>query len=197
MFTGIIAAVGQVVAIEPTADPIYTIATDLPLEDMKLGASIACNGVCLTAIEIVPPQFKVQASAETLALTTASTWHAGTWINLERPLRAGDEFGGHVVSGHVDGVAQILAIEPEGDSLRFTFEAPRALRKFIAAKGSVTLDGVSLTVNKVSEDSFTVNIIPHTQQQTNLCHLQVGDRVNCEIDTMARYLDNLLTQRGL
>jgi riboflavin synthase len=197
MFTGIITDIGQVTAISTQADPVYTITTRFDVKLIALGASIACNGVCLTVIARAESHFQVQVSAETLAKTTVSGWQLGTKINLERPMQAGDEFGGHMVSGHVDGVAEIMARQAEGDSLRFTVRAPQELQKFLAPKGSVTLDGVSLTVNEVMADSFGVNIIPHTQQETIFGLLQAGDKVNIEIDMMARYLDRLLQQRGL
>ncbi len=197
MFTGIIKDIGQIVAVTPQADPIYSIRTRFPLAQIELGASIACNGVCLTVIRKSGDVFDVQVSGETLSKTTAADWGRDTRLNLERPLQAGDEFGGHMVSGHVDGVAIVASRVPEGDSVRFTIKPPEALRKFIAPKGSVTLDGVSLTVNEVVSDSFGVNIIPHTQQETNFGFLQPGDRLNIEVDMMARYLDRLLEQRGL
>lgn len=197
MFTGIITDIGQITAISTQADPVYTIATRLDVMMMALGASIACNGVCLTVIARDDTHFQVQISAETLAKTTVMGWQLGTKINLERPMQAGDEFGGHMVSGHVDGVAEIMSRQTEGDSLRFVVRASQDLRKFLAPKGSVTLDGVSLTVNEVVADSFGVNIIPHTQKETIFGILQAGDKVNIEIDMMARYLDRLLQQRGL
>ncbi|MEJ0063617.1 MAG: riboflavin synthase [Alphaproteobacteria bacterium] len=192
MFTGIIKDLGEVAAIEDTADRTLTIATKLPLADMEIGASIACNGICLTAIEIEGGRFKVQASAETIAKTTLGTWRPGTTINLERPLRAGDELGGHMVSGHIDGVAEILERKAEGGSARFVLRPPQELMTFIAPKGSVALDGVSLTVNDVLNDSFGINIIPHTQTCTNFGALRPGDRVNLEIDLMARYLARMI-----
>ncbi len=197
MFTGIITARGKLQAIEALADPIYTIATDMPLQSVAIGASIACNGICLTVIDKTEKSFSVQLSGETLGKTTAAQWSVGNYLNLERPLQAGDEFGGHFVSGHVDGVATIITRQQEGDSWRFEFQVPEALQRFIAPKGSITIDGVSLTVNEVRDGQFGVNIIPHTWQQTNFSVLQVGERLNIEIDLLARYLDRLLEQRGL
>lgn len=196
MFTGIIRDVGDLVAIDSRADPILTIKTGLSLEDMPIGASIACDGVCLTAIAVQASQFQVQVSAETLAKTTLADWRAGRRINLERSLRAGDEMGGHLVSGHVDGTAAISERRAEGDSWRFRFSIAAELRRYIASKGSVALNGVSLTVNEVDADGFGVNIIPHTLQATNFAALQLGMKVNLEVDMLARYLDRLLTQRG-
>lgn len=197
MFTGIITARGTLQSIAPEADPIYTIVTDMPLQTVAMGASIACNGICLTVIRKTGNSFSVQLSGETLTKTTAARWLVGKPLNLERPMQAGDEFGGHFVSGHVDGVARIVQKQAEGDSWRFIFQAPEALRKYIAPKGSITIDGVSLTVNEVDDGQFGVNIIPHTWQQTNFSTLQAGETVNIEIDLLARYLDRLLEQRGL
>lgn len=197
MFTGIIKDVGRIMAMKPQADPIYIIATQLPLADVQLGASIACNGVCLTVIAFDAGQFQVQVSAETLAKTTAARWRVGMPVNLECALRLGDELGGHLVSGHVDGVLTITAREPEGESLRFRFTLPESLRRFLAPKGSITLDGVSLTVNEVLAAEFGVNIIPHTQRWTNFSVLKPGDQINCEVDMLARYVDRILAQRGV
>jgi riboflavin synthase len=205
MFTGIIKDVGRLTAITASADPIFTITTRLPLEDLALGASIACNGICLTVIESAENQFRVQLSAETLARTTARTWRVGTRINLERALRMGDELGGHLLSGHVDQILTVLDRTPDGDSLRFCFSLPAALKPFIAPKGSIALDGVSLTVNEVLDDRFGVNIIPHTQRWTHFGAsdaapddgLKPGDQVNAEVDQIARYVDRILQQRGL
>lgn len=197
MFTGIITAQGQLEAIEALADPIYTITTTMPLDAVAMGASIACNGVCLTVICKSDKSFSVQLSRETLTKTTAASWQAGMRLNLERPLQAGDEFGGHFVSGHVDGVATVTGRQAEGDSWRLAFAVPAALQRFIAPKGSITIDGVSLTVNEVQDGEFGVNIIPHTWQVTSFSTLLVGDKVNIEIDLLARYLDRLLEQRGL
>jgi riboflavin synthase len=205
MFTGIIQDVGIISDVIHRADPIFVIATQLDITDLVLGASIACNGVCLTVIAQTAPQFQVQVSAETLAKTTAKAWGSGMPLNLERPLRAGDELGGHFVSGHVDAVLPILSRVPEGESLRYSFGLTPALQRFIAPKGSITLDGISLTVNEVTADTFGVNIIPHTQRHTNaggkegegnrLGAWQVGGMVNAEIDLFARYVDRILSQR--
>lgn len=197
MFTGLITAQGQLEAIAALADPIYTIATNMPLDTVAMGASIACNGVCLTVIRKTDKSFSVQLSRETLTKTTAADWQPGKRLNLERPLQAGDEFGGHFVSGHVDGVATLTGRQAEGDSWRLVFAAPAALQRFIAPKGSITIDGVSLTVNAVEDGTFGINIIPHTWQVTNFSTIAVGDKVNIEIDLLARYLDRLLEQRGL
>ncbi len=196
MFTGIVTDIGRVVAVEAggdgdNADRRIEIATKLDLSDAAIGASIACAGVCLTVIEKTADSFAVQASGETLDRTTAGHWGKGTRINLERALRLGDELGGHIVSGHVDGLAVVSKVEPVAGSLKITFTAPEALSKFIAAKGSVTVDGVSLTVNEVAGNDFTVNLIPHTQKETTLGGLGPGAFVNLEIDMLARYVARL------
>ncbi len=197
MFTGIIKDVGELVAIGQQADPVLTIATGLQLSDMTIGASVACNGVCLTAIAVQHNQFQVQVSAETRARTTLGAWREGERVNLERSLRAGDEMGGHIVSGHIDGTATVSERRAEGDSWRFQFIVPTAVRRYLAPKGSVAVNGVSLTVNEVRADDFGVNIIPHTLGATNFGFLQVGMSVNLEVDLLARYLDRLLSQRGM
>ena len=191
MFTGIISDLGQLREIIPGGDTGFRIATALPLDDLAIGASVACSGACLTVVEKGADWFAVQASAETLARTTLGAWRVGTPVNLERALKAGDELGGHLVSGHVDGVAEILDRREEGDSLRFTIAAPAAYAPAIAPKGSVALDGVSLTVNTVDGSRFGVNIIPHTQSETSFGRARAGDRVNFEIDLVARYLARL------
>jgi riboflavin synthase len=197
MFTGIITDIGEVRAVTPRANNLsrLVIATAYPRESMALGASIACAGVCLTVVETGETNdkswFAVDAAAETLALTTVGRWHAGTRINLERALKVGDELGGHLVAGHVDGLATLTARDDMTDMARMTFRAPAELTRFIAAKGSVTLDGVSLTVNTVDADIFSVLIIPHTLAATTLGTLRVNDSVNLEIDTMARYAARL------
>ena len=173
-----------------------TIATAYPVDEIALGASIACSGPCLTVIAIEPGVFTVEASAETLARTTLGEWTEGTPVNLERALRLGDELGGHLVSGHVDGVAQLVERRPEGDSIRFTIEAPAELARYIAPKGSVALDGVSLTVNEVEGARFGVNIIPYTLAHTSLGEARLGQRLNLEIDTIARYVARLLDVSG-
>ena len=200
MFTGIVTDIGEVIAIEKRGDTRLTIATAYDPDGIAMGASIACSGCCLTAVETGRLQdgrgfFAVDASAETLARTTLGNWKAGTWINLERPLRMGDELGGHVVSGHVDDVGEIVRAEPEGDSLRLRLRVPPAIARFIAPKGSIALDGTSLTVNEVEGDDFGVNIIPHTQAVTIWGKARPGDRVNVEIDMLARYVARLSETR--
>lgn len=192
MFTGIITDVGRVVAIERLGDTRFTLSTRFVLADIPIGASIACNGVCLTVIALGEGTFSVQASAETLSKTTLGGWETGTAVNLERALRLGDELGGHLVSGHVDGVARVVAIRPENESKRFTFEAPPELARFVAPKGSVALDGVSLTINEVDGRQFGINIIPHTQIASTFGLLREGDGVNMEIDLLARYVARLM-----
>ncbi|NUB06071.1 riboflavin synthase [Azospirillum sp. Vi22] len=194
MFTGIITDVGRVRAVERQGDTRFTVETVFAMETVPIGASIANNGVCLTVVEKGPGWFAVQASAETLSKTTLGGWAEGTRINLERALKVGDELGGHIVSGHVDGVATVVEVRADGESRRFTFEAPATLAKYIASKGSVALDGVSLTVNEVDGARFGVNIIPHTQDATTFGALKAGDRVNLEIDMLARYVARLAGQ---
>ena len=200
MFTGIITDLGRVRRLRRGTGPEggceLTIATAYPVDEIALGASIACSGPCLTVIAIEPGVFTVEASAETLARTTLGEWTEGTPVNLERALRLGDELGGHLVSGHVDGVAQLVERRPEGDSIRFTIEAPAALARYIAPKGSVALDGVSLTVNEVEGGRFGVNIIPYTLAHTSLGEARPGHRLNLEIDTIARYVARLLDVSG-
>jgi riboflavin synthase len=192
MFTGIITDVGTVRKIEPKGDVRIEIDTNYPTDEIDLGASIACAGPCLTVVEKGAGWFAVEASAETMSRTSLGGWTVGTKINLERALRVGDELGGHIVSGHVDGQARILDMRPEGDSVRFDFEAPADLKAFIAEKGSVALDGVSLTVNKVDGARFGVNIISHTRAHTTFGERATGNFVNLEIDTLARYVGRLL-----
>jgi riboflavin synthase len=192
MFTGIVTDVGRVRTVIPGGDVGFMIATALETRDLALGASVACSGVCLTVVETGPGWFKVQASAETLSRTTLGQWREGTRVNLERALRLGDELGGHIVSGHVDAVAEIVERRPEGQSVRFVFAVPPPFERAVAAKGSVALDGVSLTVNEVDGGRFGVNVIPHTQAQTTFGTASVGDRVNFEIDLLARYVARLL-----
>ncbi len=193
MFTGIIQDIGTVVALVKTGDWVLTIRTQkFPLAHTTLGASIACSGVCLTVIAKTENTFDVQVSTETLTTTTLKNWQVGTRVNLEPALRLGDELGGHLVTGHVDGVAKVVARAVEGYSIRLSFDAPPALARFIASKGSAVLEGVSLTVNEVEGSRFGVNIIPHTQSETTLGTLAVGDEVNFEVDMIARYLDRLL-----
>ena len=194
MFTGIISDVGTILEVTQMGDTRYVIETSYDTQGIDIGASIACSGVCLTVIEKMEtpsPRFAVEASAETLNVTTAKKWAIGTKLNLERALKMGDELGGHIVSGHVDGIAEIKSIEPDGDSLRFVFAAPEELAMFIASKGSVTLDGTSLTVNEVRGNNFGVNMIPHTQAVTTWGQSKSGDLINIEIDVLARYVARL------
>ena len=192
MFTGIITDLGKVRSITKTGDTRFEFETSYDTSSIEIGASIACNGACMTVIETGPDWFAISASGESLSKTTMGSWKEGSAINFERAMKVGDELGGHIVSGHVDGVATIVSITPEGDSHRFVFEAPAELKNFIAPKGSVALDGISLTVNEVEGARFGINIIPHTMQVTTLGHLKVGDPVNLEIDMLARYVARLL-----
>ncbi|HLN22720.1 MAG TPA: riboflavin synthase [Patescibacteria group bacterium] len=192
MFTGIITDLGKVLDISGEGDVRFTIGTVFEMDSVPLGASIANNGVCLTVIDKGPGWFAVQASAETLNTTTLGAWTPGSPVNLERAMRIGDELGGHIVSGHVDGVAKVVSIRPENGSLRYTFEVPEALKRFVAPKGSVALDGVSLTVNEVRDNHFGVNIIPHTRSATTFGSYVEGTLVNMEIDMLARYVARLL-----
>ena len=192
MFTGIVTDLGKVRAIELRGDTRIEIETSYDTDSVDIGASIACSGPCLTDVEKGAGWFAIEASAETLDKTGVGDWRVGTPVNLERAMRIGDELGGHIVSGHVDAVAKIVAMTPEGDSMRFSFEAPDAFAKYIAPKGSISLDGVSLTVNEVQDDIFGVNIISHTQAATTFGSRKVGDRINMEIDTIARYVARIL-----
>ncbi len=191
MFTGIITDVGRVRSVEINGDTRLVIETAYDTNEIEIGASIACAGPCLTVTDKDDGWFAVDASAETLSKTTLGGWAKGTRVNLERALRVGDEMGGHIVTGHVDGIAVVISVTPEGDSQRFVLEAPKEYARYVAPKGSVTLDGVSLTVNEVDGSQFGVNIIPHTQAATTFGDLQPGDRVNFEIDVLARYVDRL------
>lgn len=194
MFTGIITDLGRVRAVERAAsgDTRFTFSTGYDTSGIALGASIACSGACLTVVARGPGWFAVEASGETLSRTTLAEWRAGRAVNLERPLKLGDELGGHLVSGHVDGLARIERIEPEGGSVRVTCEVPVELARFIARKGSLALDGVSLTVNEVDGASFGVNIIDHTRRATTFGEAKPGDRVNLEVDLLARYVARLM-----
>jgi riboflavin synthase len=192
MFTGIITDLGRVRSVSPGGVTRIVLDTAYDTAGIAMGASIACNGACLSVVDKGPGSFAVDASAETLARTTIGSWTAGTPVNLERPLKLGDELGGHLVSGHVDGLAEITDRRPDGDSLRFEIRVPAAFQRFIAPKGSVALDGVSLTVNEVEGELFGVNIIPVTQRETSFGKLAAGDRVNLEIDMLARYLARLM-----
>jgi len=193
MFTGLISDVGQVRAVEARAGGArIVIDTAFDIADIAIGASIACCGACMTVVEKGNGWFAIDASAESLARTTLGDWVAGRRVNLERALRLGDELGGHMVSGHVDAVAEIIARRPDGESLRFTIAVPESFARYVAPKGSVALDGVSLTVNEVEGRQFGVNIIPHTAANTNFGALKAGDRVNLEVDLIARYVARLV-----
>ncbi len=191
MFTGIITDIGEVRALEQAGDLRVRIATGYDTSSIDIGASIASDGVCLTVVALGPDWYDVQVSAETVAKTNLGDWTAGRRVNLERALRLGDELGGHIVSGHVDGVAEIVGLSAEGDSLRVRFRAPVGLAGFIAPKGSVALNGTSLTVNEVEGAEFGINLIPHTRSVTTWGDVALGDRVNLEIDTLARYVARL------
>ena len=198
MFTGIVSDLGEVIDVEEKAEGLrrLRIACGYDPDTIDIGASIACSGICLTVVERGRsgnrPSFSVDAAAETLRLTTAATWRRGTALNLERALRLGDELGGHLVSGHVDGIAELIARDDFVDMVGLTLRTPAELSRFIAPKGSVALDGVSLTVNEVKGDTFSVLIIPHTLRVTTLGSLEVGARLNLECDQMARYAARLL-----
>jgi riboflavin synthase len=193
MFTGLITDVGRLRSREPLEKGVrFEIETDLPMAEIAIGASIACSGACLTVVEKGGGWFAVDVSGETLARTTLGSWQAGRRVNLERSLRLGDELGGHIVSGHVDGVAEIVDRRPDGEATRFIVRPPAELAHFVASKGSVALDGVSLTVNEISDGAFGICIIPHTAKHTTFEDLRPGDRVNLEIDMLARYVARLL-----
>jgi riboflavin synthase len=198
MFTGIVSDLGEIIEVQEKAENLrrVTIGCAYNPDSVDIGASIACSGACLTVVERGVRGnrsfFAVDAAAETLRMTTAGTWRAGTKLNLERALRLGDELGGHMVSGHVDGLAELIARDDFVDSSGLTFRVPAELARFIAPKGSVALDGISLTVNEVKGDTFTVLLIPHTLKVTTFGALQVGARVNLEVDQMARYAARLL-----
>ena len=196
MFTGIITDIGRIVALEKRGDLRARIGTGYDTGGIDIGASIACDGVCLTVVALGPDWFEVEISAETVSKTNLGTWREGARINLERSLKVGDELGGHIVSGHVDGLAEVVAKRDEGDSTRLTFRAPAALAGFIASKGSVALNGTSLTVNEVAGQEFGVNLIPHTKAATTWGGVEVGDQVNLEIDTLARYVARLRDWAG-
>lgn len=196
MFTGIVTDIGDIRSLERRGDLRARIGTGYDTHGIDIGASIACSGVCLTVVQLGSDWFDVEISAETLDKTNVGAWVVGQKINLERALKVGDELGGHIVSGHIDGLATITEMRPEGDSVRYSFDAPRALARFIAPKGSVALDGTSLTVNEVEGTRFGVNIIPHTQEVTTWGASKVGDKVNLEIDTLARYVARLAEMQG-
>ncbi|MBS0247931.1 MAG: riboflavin synthase [Proteobacteria bacterium] len=201
MFTGIVTDLGEIRTVEARANNLsrLTIFTRYPRAELIEGASVACNGVCLTVVDTGEEGgrtwFAADAAAETLAITTVGRWRHGSRINLERPLKIGDELGGHLVAGHVDGLATVVARDDMTDMARFTLRAPHALARYIAPKGSVALDGVSLTVNEVKGDEFTVLIIPHTLTVTTFGTLKAGDEINLEVDTMARYAARLIETR--
>ena len=200
MFTGIVTDIGEIVAVEPRAEGLarLKIACSYDPETIAIGASIACSGVCLTVVgrgrDGNRAWFAVDAAAETLRVTTVGAWQRGARLNLERALKVGDELGGHIVAGHADGLATVVAREDLTDMARFSFYAPSELARFIAPKGSVALDGVSLTVNEVADDTFSVLIIPHTLKVTTLGALAAGDHVNLEVDLMARYAARLMAR---
>ncbi len=191
MFTGIVTDIGEITRAEKRGDARFDIRTGFDTTTISLGASVCCSGCCLTVVGTKADSFSVDVSAESLSRTTLGHWTAGTQINLERALRMGDELGGHMVSGHVDGVGQIISLQTDGGSTRFKIRVPGDLARFIAEKGSVTLDGVALTVNEVDGLEFGVNIIPHTQAVTTWGHAREGDAVNVEIDMLARYVARL------
>ena len=198
MFTGVTTDIGELIAVEPRAEGLrrLRIACAYPRESIAIGASISHSGVCLTVVETAAAgnrtAISVDAAAETLRMTTAGAWKQGTRLNLERALKVGDELGGHIVAGHVDGVAELVSRQDLTDMARLTLRAPRELMRFVASKGSVALDGVSLTVNEVTADTFSVLIIPHTLSVTTLGTAKTGDTMNLEIDLMARYAARLM-----
>ncbi|RYH02349.1 riboflavin synthase [Salipiger sp. IMCC34102] len=201
MFTGIVTDVGKVLSLDQRGDLRARIGTAYDVKTIDIGASIACEGVCLTVIATgtdPEPWFEVEISRETVDATSIgrNAWGEGKRLNLERALKVGDELGGHIVSGHVDGVAELLSLRTEGDSTRMTFRAPDTLARFIAPKGSVALNGTSLTVNEVDGATFGVNVIPHTQAVTTWGEVREGDAINLEIDTMARYVARLQDYAG-
>ncbi len=194
MFTGIITDLGRIRSVENRGDARIVFETAYDTAGIDTGASIACSGVCLTVVDKGPGWFGCDLSAETLARSTAADWQAGTAINLERSLKLGDELGGHLVYGHVDGVGALAERHADGDSHRLVFQAPADVLRFVAVKGSITVDGVSLTVNRVDDSSFEVTVIPHTERVTTLGRSQPGTRVNLEIDMLARYVQRLLAK---
>lgn len=199
MFTGIVTDIGEIVTVTPggqagakAGDRRFVVRTRHDMKPVAIGASIACSGCCLTVIEKGDDWFAVEVSGESLAKTHLGDWKAGSRINLELSLKVGDELGGHLVYGHVDGVGKVVAMTPEGGSVRFTFEAPSDLARFVAAKGSVAIDGISLTVNEVAGNRFGVNVISHTQAVTTLGQAKIDQPVNLEVDMLARYVARLL-----
>lgn len=191
MFTGIVTAIGTVVSVTDRGDRILRIGADWDCTALEIGASIAHSGICLTVLSTTAQEYEVAASAETMRVTTLGDWCEGSRVNLERALKVGDELGGHIVSGHVDGLADVLSVEPVGDSHRVWLRAPQGLARFVAAKGSVALDGVSLTVNEVTGRDFSINVIDHTWAVTTLGVLAEGQSLNMEIDMLARYVARL------
>jgi riboflavin synthase len=195
MFTGIITDIGRVLEIADGGGRRMTIGTRLPLAEIPLGSSIATSGICFSAVDKGDDWFTVEASGATLEVTTTGVWVVGDTVNLERSLRIGDELGGHIVFGHVDAVGEILALGPAGESHRLEVRVPGSLAPLIAVKGSIAVDGISLTVNEAGADRFTVNVIPHTWRATNLSEREPGDRVNVEVDMLARYVARQLAFR--
>lgn len=191
MFTGIITDIGRIRAIERRGDMRAQIGTGYDTDTIAIGASIACDGACLTVVDLGPDWFAVDVSAETLLKTNLSGWAAGRRVNLERALRVGDELGGHIVAGHVDGLAEVEGLREDGDSTRVTLRAPEKLARFIAPKGSVAVNGTSVTVNDVAGCAFGINFIPHTKAATTWGDVATGDQINLEIDTLARYVARL------
>jgi len=200
VFTGIITDIGTIERVEQRGDLRIVVATCYDTAGVDLGASIACSGVCLTVVDKGPGWFAVDVSGETVSRTAQGQWSTGRRLNLERAMKLGEEMGGHIVTGHVDGIAEVVDLRPEGDSKRLAIRLPRELAPFVAPKGSITVDGVSLTVNRVADQAdgthFTVNIIPHTQEVTTLGAIEIGQPVNIEIDVLARYLKRMETYRG-
>jgi len=201
MFTGIVTDVGTVRSAEQRGDLRLVIATSYDLDSVEMGASIACSGVCLTVVDKGDDWFAVDVSGETISRSASDHWRDGARLNLERALGLGDELGGHIVTGHVDAIAEVVGSSPEGDSTRLGIRVPKELAPMIAPKGSITLDGVSLTVNEVREAEdgsthFTVNIIPHTAHHTTLGELKPGQQLNVEVDVLARYIDRMLASRA-
>jgi riboflavin synthase len=194
MFTGIISAIGDIMQLEQRGGDVrLTICSgNLSLADVQLGDSIACNGACLTAVELTGEGFVADVSVETLNLTTIANWKTGSRINMEKAMQATDRFGGHIVSGHVDGIGEVVSLSEDARSWRFRIRAPRDLAKYIAHKGSITVDGTSLTINKVEGSEFELNIVPHTMTHTVMSDYEVGTKVNLEVDLVARYLERLL-----
>jgi riboflavin synthase len=194
MFTGLVQGIGRVRAIEPRGGDVTLVfdTGDVPLDDLERGGSVAVSGVCLTATSLEQSSFAADVSRETLSLTTLGEWQIGTRVNLEKALRAGQALGGHYVTGHVDGVGHVLARHDDGRSVRMEFGVPPELARYVARKGSICIDGVSLTVNGAEGDRFDVNLVPHTLEVTTLGQLQSGSRVNLEVDIIARYLERMM-----